>query len=242
MTDIHIHFAAVPDEERPPFAECRPPGNGSAVGSRQLAVGGPRSAVESDLAADEIAKANRFLFERDRRLYIAAHSFLRRTLATYLGCAPREVAFVADAHGKPELADRRVRFNLSHTPGLVMVGVTHGVELGVDVEEIQRPIDMQSVAPVVFTPSEREAWRGDRSSFFRTWTLKESYLKARGLGLSLDLQGFGFEEATPPRMVCQPGIDDAGAWQFAEFAPTPRHCAAAAVRASEVRWVVHEHA
>lgn len=220
MTEVHLHFAKVEQ---------------TAAGSRQ-------SSEESKLdclSADEIARAGRFVFDRDRAWYVTAHRFLRQTLAGYLGCNARNVEFVAGSHGRPELADRRLRFNLSHTHGLVMVGVTDSADLGVDCEEIARPIDMESIAPVVFTPGERKTWDGERAPFFRTWTLKESYVKARGEGLSLDLQSFGFDQDTPPRMRCAPRVDDAAAWQFAVFTPTSRHCAAAAVRADDVRWIVH---
>ena len=194
--------------------------------------------ARADLSADEVAAALRFRFERHRILYAFAHSFLRVTLASYLDVAPSSLVFEQLEHGRPELArqsgDRALRFNLSHTEGMVMLGVTARADIGVDVERVEPDRAEESLARRVFTPEEVRAWRGDAESFFDRWTLKESYMKARGVGLSLGLQSFGFDGT---RLVCAPEFDDPSRWQFVSFAASPSHRAAACVRAdTPVAW------
>jgi 4'-phosphopantetheinyl transferase len=214
---VELHFAALPES-----------GDSAAL----------LAAQEAFLSDGEIAAAQRFVFERDRLWYVASHAFLRRTLARSLGIAPREVEIVRDPNGRPELADRRLRFNLSHTPGLAALAITASADVGVDVECI-RTVDRAELEPVVFTDSERAEWNGGEEDFFDLWTLKESYLKARGVGLTADLHSFTFSKTAPPRLRCDAAVDDAEAWQFLSVAPTRRHRAAAAVRSAAVQWIVH---
>jgi 4'-phosphopantetheinyl transferase len=182
------------------------------------------------LSEEERAIAARFVFERDRTLYLAAHAFLHATLTAYLG---RNPLFARDANGRPELSDRTLRFNLSHTEGMVAVAVTREADVGVDVERI-RPVD-DLLAKAVFTAEELHAWPGDARSFFERWTLKEAYVKARGRGLSIDLQSFGF---AGDRLVCSD--DDANAWSSFTLAPTAAHRAAVVVRDAAARLTVVE--
>jgi len=190
------------------------------------------------LTEEEVAAAHRFMFERHRLLYAASHAFLRVTLSRYLGIAPRAIEMERDEHGKPELRDRALRFNLSHTLGAALVGVTATADVGVDVERTDRRADRDALAQRVFTAGERAAGPRDAEGFFDRWTLKESYIKARGLGLTLDLQTFGFDLGDAPRMRCERDVDDPAAWQFHSFAPTAAHRAAAAVRiATPIHWL-----
>lgn len=214
---VELHFAALPES-----------GSFAALLAAESAC----------LTDDEITVARRFVFERDRLWYVASHAFLRRTLARFLDIPPREIGIVRDANGRPELGDRRLRFNLSHTAGLAALAVTVSDDVGVDVECI-RNVDRAELEPVVFTESERAEWNGGEDEFFDLWTLKESYLKARGVGLTADLLSFNFSKSSPPRLRCDASVDDAESWQFLSVAPTPRHRAAAAVRSAAARWIVH---
>ena len=196
------------------------------------------------LSEAETAAANRFVFERHRVLYAFAHGVLRVTLAAYTGVDPRALEFESVGNGRPELRDRAVRFNLSHTAGLVLIGVAAADDVGVDAEvvEAKRGRD-ERLAARVFTPRELAAWQGEPvdarpAGFFDRWTLKEAYIKARGDGLSLELRSFGFPRLGE-RPVIESDFGDAGEWQFFSFAPTSEHRAAAALRTDRhVTWSV----
>ncbi len=122
-------------------------------------------------------------------------------LSRYADVAPRDWPFRIDEHGRPELAARPagtpdLRFNVSHTNGLVACAVTVGREVGVDVEHTGRRL-VHDVAERFFSPREVADLRACPAAdqpvvFFDYWTLKESYIKARGLGLALPLRQFSF--------------------------------------------------
>jgi 4'-phosphopantetheinyl transferase len=113
-------------------------------------------------------------------------------------------------------------------------------EIGIDVENITRTVDTAELAPSVFAPAEladfRQAGLEDRRDrFFSYWTLKESYIKARGMGLSLPLDAFWFELGGTSPLLCVtdrcPDIPDR--WRFYQHAPTDEHMMAIAVAAPQ---------
>lgn len=144
------------------------------------------------LDADRRAKADYFLFEKDKRLSVAAGALLQHALQRE---NIREPAFEVTATGKPYLAgEERLYFNLSHSEGMVMCAISDK-EVGCDVEK-QAALD-RSLAEYVMQDHELEWIYGSsreqeqQHRFFRLWTLKESYMKATGLGISLEPKSFG---------------------------------------------------
>jgi 4'-phosphopantetheinyl transferase len=200
---------------------------------------GRREAALSLLTAGERERLERYHFERDRQLYLATRSLLRRSLSRAAGVPPGAWRFEAGAHGRPEIASPAspLRFNASHTRGLVMVAVVVGRDVGVDVEQVpaSAPFD---VVDRSFAPTERAMVRsappGEQPArFAEIWTLKEAYVKARGMGLSLALDGFAFQ-LSPPRLVV---ADDLSDWHVESHAPTPQHRSAVCVRRDPERAV-----
>jgi 4'-phosphopantetheinyl transferase len=197
--------------------------------------------LAEDLTRAENAAARRFVHERHRFLYAFSHVYLRRTLGRYLRVPAHEVPIVQQGRGRPELDGAALRFNLSHTDGLVLVGVTAVADVGVDAERISARRSHDGLVERVFVAEERSEWDGTDEDFVTRWTLKEAYMKARGLGLALALHTFGVLTHPIPRLVCASGVDDPRAWQFFSFAPTAEHRAAAAVRlppGTPARWIV----
>lgn len=199
------------------------------------------SAMLALLCPEERARYRRFRFDAHRHQYLVAHAVVRTTLAARLGISPGELRFSVGEHGKPALAsqgaDRPVHFNLSHTDGLVACAIGP-TEIGVDVEHEDRRVTVVDVARSVFSPLEQETLRqlsgaDQRRRFFAYWTLKESYIKAVGHGLSLPLRSISFhvEPRRAPRISFAPPIeDDAQAWRFALVRITARHPLAVAAR------------
>jgi 4'-phosphopantetheinyl transferase len=166
---------------------------------------------------------------------------LRTLIAQYLKIEPADCVFQSDQYGRPSLCGPglgTLEFNLSHTNGLVAYAMARVPEIGVDVEDVDRAEVGLDLARRFFSPSEAEALEAlppaDRTSrFFDYWTLKEAYIKARGMGLSLPLDGFSIEidAGGPPRISFAAAMDeDPRSWQFAQFNPTPKHRLAVAVR------------
>jgi len=192
------------------------------------------------MAPEERARHDRFVFEKDRHQFLVTRGVIRTLIGRYLDVDPAECAFVANEYGRPSLshpAGGTLAFNISHTNGMVVCALAREPEIGVDVEDASRAIGLE-LARRFFSADEADALEAlpedERAArFFEYWTLKEAYIKARGMGLSLPLDGFSMQLAAgrPPGIRFATTIDDAaGTWQFAQFRPTPRHHLAVAVR------------
>jgi 4'-phosphopantetheinyl transferase len=174
----------------------------------------------------ERARAARFAFDEDRQSYVAAHALLRLELSHRAGRSPQEWRFAATALGKPFLLDppRDIRFSLSHTRGMVAVAVAEGVEIGVDVESVDRRAESMKLATRFFAPDEvarLAAVEGAarRDLFFAIWTLKEAVVKATGQGLSRALDSFSVT-TDPPRVTMFDGSGQqwsAALWRSESF-------------------------
>lgn len=203
-----------------------------------------KASYERLLTAAERQRAGRFLQPPDRDRFVIGRALARTMLSRSAeGVPPRAWHFALDDHGWPHLAARPpgapdLRFNLSHTPGLIACAVAVGREVGVDVEHIGRRLTHDNIPERFFSAQEVAALRArpeadQRELFFDYWTLKESYIKARGLGLALPLGQFSFvfPAGRAPAIEFGPELhDDAASWQFAQFWPTPEHRLAVAVR------------
>jgi len=148
------------------------------------------------ISPDERERAARFKFARDRRRYLIAHVALHEILYRYLPVVPAGLSFDIGANGKPSLpqalAPSGVEFNLSHSNDMALLAVCHQRQVGVDIEYVKEPFEFQEVAERFFTPKEVAALRGlpaslQRQAFFKCWTSKEAFLKAKGTGLSGEL-------------------------------------------------------
>jgi len=207
--------------------------------------------TDATLAADaalldraECARRDRLMFARDRRDFVAAHALVRRTLSRHRALAETAWAFEVGRHGKPSIVEALrgsppLVFNLSHTQGLVACAVGTAVELGIDVESVDRSANDLKLAERFFAPSEvadllAQPASDRRMRFIELWVLKEAYIKAVGRGLSHSLASFAFELTGEHelRFTAPPG-ESAVRWHFALFAVDERYRLAMAVCACE---------
>lgn len=191
------------------------------------------------LSDDERARHSRFRYDRDRRLFLVAHALLHTTLSEFGSLQPEAWRFRTNEHGKPFLdpaeGDPPLRFNLTHATGLAACAVCRGASVGIDVESIERKTG-PGLADRFFAPAEQAQLVGLegkalRRAFFDIWTLKESYVKARGIGVSLPLRSFAFtlpaDDRAPIGFSPPPDDPDDG-WRFFRFRPTTEHTLAVA--------------
>jgi len=153
------------------------------------------------LSIDEQARAARFYFAKDRQHFILARGTLRILLSQYLGIEASAIPFCYNAYGKPALAlpapHNTLHFNLSHSHEIALSAFSYERELGIDVEYM-RPLSVsecEMLAEHSFSESERASLRtlpteAKRQAFFACWTRKEAYIKAKGRGLSIELDQF----------------------------------------------------
>jgi 4'-phosphopantetheinyl transferase len=207
-----------------------------------------RGAIEL-LDEGERERAARFVFERDRRRFIAAHAWVRVALGRCLHRAPQSLRFTAGSHGKPRLVDPAVdlRFNVSHAGERALLALTLGQEIGVDIEE-ERPIETLELARRFFASSESAALQALPTSeqtpaFFRCWTRKEAFIKAIGDGLTFPLDSFEVsltaEDSPQLLRACSAAADALLRWRIVSLRMESRYAAALAGGAYEwriVRW------
>jgi 4'-phosphopantetheinyl transferase len=150
------------------------------------------------LSEEERERLQSLRFERRRREYLANRMLTRTALSQFYPLAPKEWRFKVNAYGKPA-ADPEcgLRFNLSDSHALAVCLVADGVEVGVDVEPYERGREIVEIAAEVFSAREMEQLEalqgnGRLDRALQLWTLKEAYIKARGMGLSLPLKKFSF--------------------------------------------------
>jgi 4'-phosphopantetheinyl transferase len=193
--------------------------------------------LERLLDDDERRRAGQFRFDRDRLSYIAGHALVRAMLSERGGVAPAQWRFAAGPHGKPEMVMpgfERFRTNISHTGGLAAAAVTVDSAIGIDVERTEPGLTMD-VAERFFAPAEVAALAAipaERRSdaMVAVWTLKEAYIKAVGLGLSMPLETFAVT-LEPLGIAFAAGVNDAPErWLLRRFHPTPTHAMALALR------------
>lgn len=212
--------------------ESDSPVSGNISGALQLWCAYPDDLLDANaaeaclalLSEEEQAHRHRLRLERSRREYLATHALARTALSSLRQVAPQDWRFVKNAHGKPALSpDCGLRFNLSNTAGLAVCLVADApADVGVDVEAQTRAAQAYGVAHRVFSAAEQAQLvalsgpaRLDRS--LSLWMLKEAYVKARGIGITLPLRGisFLFDEAGAVRLELDPELeDDAARWHF----------------------------
>lgn len=188
----------------------------------------------SQLSEEERDRADRFVFPHHRERFIVAHAALRQILGETLGQPPATIEFRKGSHDKPYLTTGSLHFNLSHSADQAVVACSTEAEVGVDIEQIRDRMELDSMARQVFSPSERAklmALRGDvkRDAFFRTWSRKEAFIKALGLGLARELGSFDvpLDPAVPARLTAtRPDPSEASRWRMWDLPAPPGFMAA----------------
>ncbi len=205
-------------------------------------IGHRRPRYESLLSADECKRYQRFFFEPDRLTFLVAHALVRTALSSYSPTLPAQWSFRFNRYGRPEIdaagGSSSLRFNLTHSGDLVACVVSKTIACGIDVESMRPVENLMRLARAVLAPQELEELRsrppGERlAHFYEYWTLKESYIKARGLGLSLPLRAldFRFEGAHLAGFETTAAVgDDRSYWQFSVGQVDASHKLAVALR------------
>jgi len=202
---------------------------------------GALATLQEVLAADEIARAQRFIFERDRVCSLVAHSILRILAGRYTKTDPSALRFAPNDYGKPALAwpdlQPALQLNISHSANLVLCAFAWQRHLGVDVEYMRTGIEYEGLAEYCFSPFEQETLKGlpaeqKHQAFYNCWTRKEAYIKARGMGLSLPLALFDVSLLPGSSAVLLQSREDpheVGRWSMRNLAPGTDYVGALAV-------------
>jgi len=190
------------------------------------------------MTLDEREIQRRFLRARDRHEYLVTRALVRTVLSRYVDVPPETWRFYRNEFGRPYVDWKTMGvtpslpgllFNLSNTAGLVVCGVSSKHELGVDVEPLARHDQILGIANTVFAGPELEILprlptAERRRAAVDFWTLKEAYIKARGMGLSIPLEQFWYTLGDPIRIAFDVRLgDDPANWQFGQVEPNGEH-------------------
>jgi 4'-phosphopantetheinyl transferase len=160
---------------------------------------------------------------------------------------PSSLRFDHNPYGKPALipspGHEPLNFNLAHSHDLVLYAITRNRQIGIDLERLRTDFPCEEISEQFFSPRENAALlavpQSERhEAFFRCWTRKEAYVKARGEGLSLPLQAFDVSLAPdePAKLLSIRGNPEAARdWSLYGLAPAPGYVAALAVNSRDWR-------
>ncbi|MGH9214565.1 MAG: thioesterase domain-containing protein [Acidimicrobiales bacterium] len=177
-------------------------------------------AASDELSPRERERATAFRHERDRRRFVGRSVVLRRLLRRY-GVEVGTAELHTGPRGKPYVTGADLRFSLSHSDGQVLVAVTRGHEVGVDIERLRPMADFAAFCEGALDPEERAELNAVSEETrlqlgLNFWTAKEAVLKASGDGLSVEPTELGFTPQ-PPGVPWQartgPGLEKLRSWR-----------------------------
>lgn len=191
------------------------------------------------LNEDEREKYGRFIYSEDSHSYLISHALVRNILSRYATIAPSGWRFNQGTHGRPEIIpahQTRLRFNLTHTSGLAACIVTLDDDCGIDAENVHDRSNPLGIAKRMFSAPELEQLKQHEGPafleyFYERWTLREAYVKARGIGISFPTRQLCFS-VNEGKVTVQfdPAIDDTDRdWDFQLIRPDAGHIVALAL-------------
>lgn len=197
------------------------------------------------LSADECERAAHFVFKRDRTDFIICRAVLRHLLSAYLNAQPAFLRFKYGPAGKPSLScdsDVDLSFNLAHSHGMGLIGVSKSAQLGIDIERVRPLPDIAALVASHFAAQEREAFAAlpadhQLRAFYAGWTRKEAVLKATGEGLTRSPCSFAVTLApgeAPALLLTNQKIAQEE-WTIADISPDSALTAAVAIRRRNAR-------
>jgi 4'-phosphopantetheinyl transferase len=198
------------------------------------------------LSQDERERADRFHFEADRQRAVIGRGYLLLLVGGIVKLPPDKLRFAYNDFGKPRLNSLQaglLQFNVSHSAELILIAIAVGRAVGIDVERIRTGFDVEEVARRFFSDREHDVLasldgNAKTEAFFRLWTLKEAYLKARGIGLSAPLDAFDVAFSSEPasgESIARPDAGEAGEWKLRSLGVSTGYAAALAAWGADWR-------
>lgn len=188
------------------------------------------------ISKEEQLRSQRFKFEKDQRLNILARSGLRVLAAQCLNCAPITIQMGYEEYGKPYFLDYpELKFNVSHSGEMIVLAFIQQFELGVDVEYIKTDFEVMDIADNFFAHDEIQNLKEVEKelqfeAFYRCWTRKEAFIKAKGSGLSFPLADFSVSIGEKAKLLATRwDEDEKNEWSLSSFMPKNGYVGALAV-------------
>jgi len=204
------------------------------------------------LSLAERQKVKRLRFPLDRERHVIGRGLVRVVLGRILDTRPDSLNYVYNDFGKPYLRDapngRHLQFNISHSGDIVLIALADDRQVGVDVERIRHDLELEEIARRSFSSGEQADLgvlpAGERhNAFFRCWSRKEAFIKARGEGLSLPLDRFDVSVRvgdSAALLATRPDPLEASRWVIRDLDVGPGYKASVAVEGSGWRLKILE--
>lgn len=195
-----------------------------------------RECCRGYVSSDEWERSRRFVTQYLQDQFLQSRALIRAALSCYASIPPQEWQFITNSYGRPFVAPHLrppegINFSLSHTQDFMALSVSRAEQVGIDLENTEREIDFLKIARTYFSPHECEQLGSLLpgclgAGFWSLWTLKESFIKAKSMGMAIPLNVFSFDiGSSPPRFTCdesQLGHCQNG-WNFRLLSPTEKH-------------------
>ncbi len=167
------------------------------------------------LSEDEVTRAQRYRFERDRTRFVQSRGSLRHILSRYTTQVPADITFTYGPYGKPSCptdTEPNLSFNLSHSGNVALCAITRNRRVGIDVEQYREITHFDSLSRRCLSEAEIPHLQSlppdqQQHTFLQYWTAKEAYLKAIGCGLTQSLTSVTLQIA-PPKLLSMPEPGD----------------------------------
>ncbi|MEJ2045593.1 MAG: 4'-phosphopantetheinyl transferase superfamily protein [Reinekea sp.] len=199
------------------------------------------------LNPQELEQYQKLYFDKHKHQYLVTRALVRNVLSRYLQSIPAEdIEFITNDYKKPYVLPEQLafplRFNISHSDKIIVMAVSVGIEIGVDVEYLDRNNSAFEIAEQFFAENEYQHLQTlpdeqQKQRFFSLWTLKEAYIKACGKGLYIPLDEFWFSFPSVDTInidFATSRSDDPVNWQFWQIQPGKQHLVSLAVKQSEL--------
>lgn len=187
------------------------------------------------LSVDEKERASRFKFYKDKRCYVVTKGVLRLLSGSYLNKEAKSIAFEYEKYGKPKFKhNTNLNFNVSHSGDLAVIGFVYNHTIGVDIEKIKNDFETFEIASNFFSKQEidmlLEIPKPEQyKAFYRCWTRKEAFIKAKGSGLSFPLNEFAVSldsDLDANVLWTKWDTGEKHQWQLTSFVPSEDYIAA----------------
>ncbi len=198
------------------------------------------SLYKSLLPSEELVRAGKFVRRDDRDSYLLSRVALRDIVSRYLNVGFNDVSFFRNEYGKPfiakEINRENMECNLSHSGDIVLIGMSKGGKIGIDIERIREMDEMDALVRDYFSTIEQEYFKslspGEKiGAFFACWSRKEAYIKARGKGLSYPLDSFSVSVGPgDDAALLHDDHENISEWSLKDIAYSPDYAGAVAVK------------
>lgn len=191
------------------------------------------------LSDEEKKRADKFHFPKDHNQFVVSKGILRLLSGQYLDQNPKNIVFKQGHYGKPIYADEnRLKFNISHSGDMIVLGFVKDIEIGVDIEKIKDDFDVMDIANNFFSTKEIASLKAlpenmQPRAFYRCWTRKESFIKAEGSGLSFPLDSFTVsldDDGRAELLETKWDSSEKHKWSLFTFTPATDYICATAIR------------